>query len=210
MTFIGSVDIPNRSAVDVRREAVAFHESKLAAAKKQRDTILIDKRVAEARADKGDRPARMEVARLGKQDLELGRLVLSIERQLKEAKKWLAMAESQAAGAAAAKASGDAVVAGDKLFLVNTPHAGHQVRHRAPSIEALRARLLAGYTVAGEIFGANDAGEGGVVAAIEPTGPSIMVGLLAHGKELEAWLELPFFRESLCTRMNRSAVVSDH
>jgi hypothetical protein len=49
----GATDIPNRSAVDVRREAVAFHESKLAAAKMQRDTILIDKRVAEARADKG-------------------------------------------------------------------------------------------------------------------------------------------------------------
>jgi hypothetical protein len=44
-------------------------------------------------------------------------------------------------------------------------------------------------SIEGEVFGANDAGEGGVVAAIEPTGPSIMAGLLAaHGKKLEAWL----------------------
>jgi hypothetical protein len=177
------------SVVDVRREAVAFHEEKLAAAKKQRDVILIDKRVASAAVDAGDQRARAEVARLGKQDLELGRLVISLERQVRESKKWLTFAEDQAAGAAAAKANGDAGVAGDKLFLVNTPHAGHQVRHRAPSIEALRARLLPGYTIAGEIFGANDAGEGGVVAAINPTGPSIMQGLLAaFGDELIAFL----------------------
>jgi hypothetical protein len=182
----GATDISTRSAVDVRREAVAFHESKLAATKKQRDTILIDKRVAEARSDAGDRQARFELARLGQQDVEVGRLIRSIERQLAEAKKWLAMAESQAAGAVA-KANGDALL-GDRLFLVKTPHGG-QVRHRALSIEALRARLLPGYTIHGEIFGANDAGEGGVVAAIEPTGPSIMAGLLAaFGGDLEAWL----------------------
>jgi len=36
--------------------------------------------VASARADKGDQLARREVASLGKQDVEVGRLVLSIER----------------------------------------------------------------------------------------------------------------------------------
>jgi hypothetical protein len=49
------------SVVEERREAVALYEGKLAAVKKQRDVTLIDKRVASARADKGDQPARMEV-----------------------------------------------------------------------------------------------------------------------------------------------------
>jgi hypothetical protein len=76
-----------------------------------------------------------------------------------------------------------------RLFLVNTPHHLHQVRHKARTVEVLRSRLLPGYTIEGEIFGANDAGEGGVVAAIEPTGPSIMAGLLAaFGDELLAFL----------------------
>jgi hypothetical protein len=60
----------------------------------------------------------------------------------------------------------------ERLFLVKTPHNLHQVRHKERTVEELRARLLPGYNVEGEIFGANDAGEGGVVAAIEPTGPS--------------------------------------
>ncbi len=64
-----------------------------------------------------------------------------------------------------------------------------KIRHRAVSIEALRAKLLPGYVVAGEVFGSDDKGAGGVVAAIEPTGPSIMEGLLlAHGDELMAYL----------------------
>jgi hypothetical protein len=52
-------------SVEDRRETVAFYEAKLAAAQKQRDTILLDKRAAEARVDAGDRPARFEVATLG-------------------------------------------------------------------------------------------------------------------------------------------------
>jgi hypothetical protein len=103
-----NIDIANRSAVDVRREAVAFHEEKLTAARKERDVVLIDKRVAESRADAGDKAARMDVARLGKQDLELGRLTVSIERQLKEAKKWLSFAENQSATASAKQASVEA------------------------------------------------------------------------------------------------------
>jgi hypothetical protein len=186
MGFLGAVDISTRSPVDVRREAVAFHEEKLTAARKQRDVVLIDKRVAEARADAGDKAARMDVARLGKQDLELGRLAISIERQLKEAKKWLSFAENQAA---TAKAAVPIAEGAERLFLVNTPHALHQVRHKAANVEVLRSRLLPGYTVQGEIFGANDDGTGGVVAAIEPTGPSIMTGLLAaFGDELIAFL----------------------
>jgi hypothetical protein len=87
------------------------------------------------------------------------------------------------------KASADDVaVVRDKLFEVVCPD-GRKVRHRGASQEDVRRRLQIGYTIAGEIFGADDAGEGGVVAAIEPTGPSIMAGLLAaHGDELMAYL----------------------
>jgi hypothetical protein len=76
----------------------------------------------------------------------------------------------------------------ERLFLVKTPNKG-QIRHKAKSLGQLTARLLPGYTIAGEIFGADDSGAGGVVAAIEPTGPSIMSGLLAaFGDELVAYL----------------------
>jgi hypothetical protein len=98
------------------------------------------------------------------------------------------MAEAQAE-AARAKAAVPITEGAERLFLVKTPHNLHQVRHKARTVEELRSRLLPGYTIHGEIFGADDAGAGGVVAAIEPTGPSIMAGLLlAHGSELLAFL----------------------
>jgi hypothetical protein len=181
-----NIDIANRSVVDVRREAVAFHEDKLAGVKRQRDTVLIDKRVAEARADKGDRQARMDVARLGKQDLELGRLVISIERQLKEAKKWLAFAENQAAGAAAARASvDDAALVRDKLFAVKCPD-GRVVRHRHHSLEALRRELQPGYRAIGQVFGANEDDTGGFVA--DRHNDMMQAMLDAYGDTLLAWL----------------------
>lgn len=50
-----NIDITNRGVED-RRETVVLYEAKLAAAKKQRETLLIDMRKASARADGGDRP----------------------------------------------------------------------------------------------------------------------------------------------------------
>jgi hypothetical protein len=178
----------NTNTVDVRREAVAFHESKLAAVKKQRDVILIDKRVASARVDAGDQRARMEVARLNKQDLELGRLVISLERQVRESKKWLAMAEDQAAGAAAKASTGAAF--GDRLFEVVCPDGVRKVRHRAASREALQKALQPQYRVVSEIFGANEDNTGGFAASIGSDAKSNMMDALlqAHGDTLLAWL----------------------
>lgn len=173
------------SVVEERRAAVTLYESRLAASQKQRDTILIDKRVASARADKGDQLARREVASLGKQDVEVGRLVLSIERQLKEAKRWLAFAEDQAATAAAtaaAKANGDA--AHDKWFECICPD-GRKVRHRGASQEDVRRRLQMGYTVAGQVHGADVDGNGGFVPH-----PGFLTAMLeAYEGELIEWLE---------------------
>jgi hypothetical protein len=182
-----NINIANRG-VDDRRETVALYEAKLVNARRHRETILIDKRAAEARADGGDQRARFELAGLNKRDAAVGRLVLSIEAQLEEARKRVEMAEAQVE-AVRAHATVPIAEGAERLFLVNTPHNLHQVRHKARTIEALRSRLLPGYAIAGEVFGANDAGEGGVVAAIEPSGPSIMAGLLAaHGDELLAFL----------------------
>ena len=162
-------------------------EAELATTKARRDKILADIAVAND-ASFRDQRARMALPRLNKEEAETGRLMRSIEMQIVQAKKRLAMVQAAQDNAARARAPMPAMDGPERLFLVKTPNNG-QIRHKAQSVEQLRARLLPGYTIHGEIFGANDAGAGGVVAAIEPTGPSIMAGLLAaFGGELEAWL----------------------
>jgi hypothetical protein len=183
---IENIDIANRG-VDDRRETVAVYEVKLSNARKQRDKILADKRAAEARADAGDQRARLELASLNKQDAAAGRLVLSIERQLEEAKKWLAMAVNQAA-TAAAKVNGDAVVTHlhDKWFEVSCPD-GRKIRHRGASLESLQRALQPGYRAIGQVFGANEDGSGGFVSM--PGAPSMLKALLeSQGDELLAFL----------------------
>jgi hypothetical protein len=180
-----NIDIANRG-VDDRRETVAIYEAKLAAAEKQRATILIDKRKASAAADMGDQRARLALVGLNKQDAAVGRLVLSIEAQLDEARKWLAMAVDQAATAAAKRASVDAAaVLCDRLFEVETPD-GRKVRHHHATADSLQKMLQPGYKVVAEVFGAGIDGNGGLV---EPIGQSTMKTLLAaHGDELIAFL----------------------
>jgi hypothetical protein len=169
---------------DQTRRVVSDLEGALGDAKTRRDKILADI----SKANNGDKRQIFVLGGLNKQEAETGRLILSIEAQLREAKKRLATLQTHAAGAAARKASEDSD-GGDRLFLVKTPNGG-QIRHRAVSIEALRSKLLPGYTIHGEIFGANDAGAGGVVSDINPSGPSIMEGmLLAHGDDLLKFLE---------------------
>jgi hypothetical protein len=134
-----NIDITNRGVED-RRETVVLYEAKLAAAKKQRETLLIDMRKASARADGGDRPARLELASLSKQDAAVGRLVLSIEAQLEEARKRVGLAEAQV-DAVRAHATVPSSEGAERLFLVNTLHNLHQVRHKARTIESLRSRF---------------------------------------------------------------------
>ena len=187
----GAVDIPTHG-VDDYRETLRTREAELAIAKSQRDNVLNEIRMTNIAVDAGDRRARLGLSELNKQNVAAGRLIVSLEHEVREARKRLDMAQAQSD---AARAKAAVPEGGERLFLVNTPHNLHQVRHKARSMEALRTRLLPGYTIAGEIFGANDAGEGGVVAAIEPTGPSIMQGLLgAHGGVLMEWLEAHGFR----------------
>ena len=181
----GATDIPPRG-VDDFRETLRVREVKLANAKKQRDVILIDIRKAQAAADMGDQGARFELAGLNKQDLAAGRLILSLEAEVAQSRKRVAMAETQAAMAAATRASADAgTVQKVRLFEVVCPD-GRKVRHRHESAGALQKVLHPGYRVVAEVFGAGIDDEGGM---IEPIGQSTMKTLLAaHGDELVAFL----------------------
>lgn len=187
---IENIDITNCS-IDDRRKIVAAYEAKLAEEKARRDNILADIRETTARADKGDQQARFELASLNKQDAAAGRLILSIQAQVAEARKRLDMAENQAA---TVEANGHAMAipcdgAGKWRWFEITTLDGRVIRHRAASLDALQAALLKGYTVTAEVFGASAIGFGGVAAQIGSDVPSIMAGLLAaHGKELETWL----------------------
>jgi hypothetical protein len=184
MTF-GAVDIPTRGIDDLRK-TLRNHESKLGAAKKQRDTILIDMRKASTAADLGDQRARLELNALHKSDAAVGRLVLSAEAQVFEAEKRLQMAENQAAVAASKRASADEPLLRDKLFEVICPD-GRKVRHRHSSLEALQKALQPGYVAVGQVFGANEDDTGGIVS--RPGAPSMMKALLeSQGDDLIEWL----------------------
>jgi hypothetical protein len=172
---------------DQTRRVLNELEAELAEAKVRRNRILADISKANDAAFAGDKRQLFVLGWLNKQEAETARLMLSISRQIAEARKRLATIEAHAAQAAARRAV-ESDAGGERLFLVKTPNNG-QIRHKARTVESLRSKLLPGYRVAGEIFGADDTGAGGVVAAIEPTGPSIMQGLLlAHGDELMAYL----------------------
>ena len=182
----GAVDIPARS-VDDFRQTLRICEMRLANAKKQRDVILNDIRKASAAVDAGDQRARLELGGLNKSNVAAGRLIVSIEREVAEAKKRLSMAENQAATAAAKRASIDAAaVPRDKLFEVAAPD-GRKLRHRHYSLEALRKELQPGYVAVGQVFGHAEDGTGGFVSV--PGAPSMLKALLeANGDDLIAFL----------------------
>jgi hypothetical protein len=188
-----ATDIPPRGVEDFRA-ALKNHETKLAAAMKQRKITLIDLRMNGTLSDAGDQQARMKLPALRKQDDAQARLIASLEVQIDEARKRLDMAEGQA-DVVRAKAAVP-VAGGERLFEVLT-HDGRVVRHRAASLEALRGALLSGYTVRAEVFGASANGVGGVAASIGSDAPSLMKGLLeAFGGELLAFLEAHGFQRN--------------
>jgi hypothetical protein len=179
----GATDIPTRG-VDDFRKTLQDREAELVNAKKQRDVILNDIRKANAAVDMGDQRARLELNGLNKSNVGVGRLILSIETEVSEARKRVERAEIQAATAASKRASMDApAVPGDKLYEVVCPDGVRKVRHRHHSLEALRKALQPGYSIAGEVFGANADDTGGFVST--PGAPSMMKALLeSQGDEL--------------------------
>jgi hypothetical protein len=185
MAALGAVDIPNRTVEDFKA-TLKSREVALANAKKQRDTILNDIRIANAAIDAGDKQARLQLNMLNKSKVEIGRLILSIQHGVSEARGLLALATNQAAAAALKKAQVEAAaVPKDKLFETACPD-GRRVRHRHHSIEALRRELQPGYIPIGQVFGANADDTGGFVADAKS---NMMDGpLQAHGDTLLAWL----------------------
>jgi hypothetical protein len=141
-------------------------EEELSGAKARRDKILLDVRRASAASDAGDQRQRFAQGGLNKEADAVGRLILSLEMQIAESGKRLQMAEAQSATAAAKRASLDAAaVPHDKLFETVCPD-GRKVRHRHHSLEALQKALQPGYSVVGQVFGANADDTGGIVDQI--------------------------------------------
>jgi hypothetical protein len=186
MAAFGAIDIPARG-VDDFRKTLRDREEKLVHAKKQRDVILNDIRKTNAAIDAGDKRARLELMGLNKQNAAAGRLILSIEAEVAQSRKRVAMAESQAEAAAVKRASIDnAALVRDKWFETICPD-GRKVRHRHHSLEALQRELQPGYLVAGQVFGADENGAGGFVSM--PGAPSMLKAMLeSEGDVLMAYL----------------------
>ena len=182
----GAIDLPHKGVDDLRK-VLSDREQKLGDAKARRDKILLDIRKAQAAVDAGDREARFAQGGLNKEDAAAGRLILSLEAQVAEARKRVGMAETQAATVEAKRASADAMtVPHNKLFETVCPD-GHRVRHHHSSLEALQKALQPGYVAVGQVFGANADHTGGIVW--RPGSPSMMKALLeSHGDELVAFL----------------------
>jgi hypothetical protein len=138
-------------------------EAELASATSQRNQILADIAKANA-ASVRDQRARLSLPALNKEEAATGRLLRSIEMQITEAKKRLAMVANHAAVGAAKQASAEAVF-GDRLFEVETPD-GRRVRHRYATVEGLQKILQPNYRVVAEVFGAGIDGKGGMVEAL--------------------------------------------
>jgi hypothetical protein len=177
---IDPVHLAVRSTAEGAQKILNELEAGLAEAKARRDAILADIRKANDAAVR-DQQARLKLPGLNKEDAAAGRLIRSIEMQIAEARKRIAMAENQAAAAKAAKS--DAPVC-DKLFEVVCPD-GRKVRHRGASLEDVRRRLQVGYTVAGQVHGADADGNGGFIPR-----PGFLTAMLeAYEGELIEWLE---------------------
>jgi hypothetical protein len=101
---LGAIDIPTRDVAYFRKVLNGL-EVELSGAKARRDKILLDIRKASAAVDASDRQARFAQGGLNKEADAVGRLILSIEGQVAEARKRVEMAEVQAAAAAAKRAS---------------------------------------------------------------------------------------------------------
>jgi hypothetical protein len=181
---IDPVHLAFRCTAEGTQKVLNELEVELAEAKVRRDKIVADIGKAQAAAEKGDKRQLFVLGSLNKQDQAQGRLVLSIERQVAEAKKRLDMAANQAEAVALKQAQSD-VVFGDRLFEVEAPD-GRKLRHRYASPDGLQKMLQPGYKVVAEVFNAGIDGKGGMV---EPLGQSTMKTLLAvHGDELIAFL----------------------
>ena len=92
------------------------------------------------------------------------------------------MALEQAAHAARVAAIAADAEPHDRWFEVEAPD-HRKIRHRHASPEALAAQLLPGYSVVGEVFGADEQGRGGFSVA---SNRGLVAFLSANGLKVEA------------------------
>lgn len=107
-----------------------------------------------------------------------------IESELGWAKKQLDLRQKYAdAKRADATHTASADLPKNRIFEVLGPD-GRVLRHRAHSVDQLRAELKPGFVPITEVFGFKSDGTGGIAAALDTSVPSITAGLLeAHGGE---------------------------
>ena len=74
-----------------------------------------------------------------------------------------------------------------RIFEIATPD-GRRVRHSAEDVAAATGKLLPGYSVAGEVSGADDAMRGGFVIPAAQGESPLAVLLRLYGPDLETWL----------------------
>jgi hypothetical protein len=122
--------------------------------------VFADLRQLSVLAEAGDRKAVAEQGPLNKSAEDESRLIVRIDREMKDVKRRLDLARVQSACAASCAARLLPSAEHTRWFSIQTP-TGQIVKHKHASAAALRASLLPGYTVRSEIFGCDENGEGG-------------------------------------------------
>ena len=188
---IDAVHLAFRSTTEGAQKILDELEAELAEAKARRDKILVD--ISKANdASVRDQQARLKLPGLNKQDAETGRLIRSIEMQVKEARKRLDVVVANQAAAARAASVEAANVSRDKLFEIICPD-GRKVRHRGASQEDVQRRLQIGYTVVGQVHGADADGNGGFI----PRPGFLRAVLEAYQDEFIEWIGAHGFGSSV-------------
>jgi hypothetical protein len=179
---IDSVHLAFRSTAEGAQKVLNELEAELADVKARRDRILAD--ISKANdASVRDQRARMELPALNKSNVETGRLIVSLEREVAEARKRVAIVEAHAAAAKEKQAAEHGGTGRLVQLEIRAPD-GRVLRQFHKSVDAARSALQPGYEVTGQVIGS------GVVSPIGPGARSFMASLLdAGGGELLEFLE---------------------
>ena len=74
-----------------------------------------------------------------------------------------------------------------RVFEIATPD-GRKVRHAAEDVVQAKSRLVPGYSVSGEVIGADEGLDGGYVIPLQPGESPLAILLKLYGDDLLAWL----------------------
>jgi len=171
MMNIDSIHLAYRSTAEGAQKILGELEAELAVTKTRRNAILVDVAVAND-ASVRDQRARMKLPSLNKEEATLGRLIRSIEMQVKEARKRVAMDEAAAENVRARQAAANGEAPPRLMQLEIRSPDGRMIRQWHASVDAARKALSPGYEIAGEVISGN------IVSPIGPGTVSTMGALL--------------------------------